>query len=161
MSCNHKEVYIVTSGEYSDYSINAVFLNKAKANKYKKVWNLVNNSYDRADIEIWEVEPTAQITTRASLEWDGSYDADRLYLTQEVNKRPLTIRCYEVQKLIVTVGRSFDFETDEDVIKSKMQKICQDIWTQVQEKIQVEGLTPCQVNEWLQGLEITDEEDAS
>lgn len=31
---HHDKAYVVTSGEYSDYDINAVFLSKNKANKY-------------------------------------------------------------------------------------------------------------------------------
>lgn len=151
MACNHKEVYIVTSGEYSDYSINAVFLDKAKAQRFKKVWNLVHNSYDKADIEVWELEEKAQVTTRASLEWDGDYNPQNLYISQEVNKRPMRVNYFNIKKPTITVGRSFDFETDEDVIVSKMQKICQDIWTQVQDKLQIEGLTDNQVRQWLQG----------
>lgn len=36
------KIYIVTSGEYSDYGIEAVFTSKAKADKYVKINNVID-----------------------------------------------------------------------------------------------------------------------
>jgi len=47
-------VYVVTSGEYSDYSIEAVFSTKEKAEAYKADMEWVGS--EKADIEEWEVD---------------------------------------------------------------------------------------------------------
>lgn len=45
------KIYIVTSGSYSDYSINAVFLDKEQADKYCDHANLINDS---ASVEVFD-----------------------------------------------------------------------------------------------------------
>ena len=49
-----KKVYVVTSGHYSDYGIEAVFLNKKEAEKYVERMNNINSEYDKCKIEIWD-----------------------------------------------------------------------------------------------------------
>lgn len=50
------EVYIVTSGIYSDYGIRRVFLERAKADEYAKVMTATDEyrNYDY-DVEVWPV----------------------------------------------------------------------------------------------------------
>lgn len=49
-------VYVVTSGSYSDYSINAVFSTREKAERYIDLF-CAKNGYDEAGIEEWELDP--------------------------------------------------------------------------------------------------------
>lgn len=49
------KIYIVTSGEYSDYSIDSVFTDKAKAEACVELRNRASN-YSVYDIEEWEAD---------------------------------------------------------------------------------------------------------
>lgn len=51
-------VYIVTRGDYSDYHICAVTLEKAKAKKLAKMYNSYN---DNAKVEEWETDTETDI----------------------------------------------------------------------------------------------------
>lgn len=50
------EVYVVTRGEYSDYHICAVTLDKQRAKKLAKMYS---SSYDTAFVETWETDTAA------------------------------------------------------------------------------------------------------
>lgn len=50
-------IYIVTSGSYSDYGINAVFSTKELAQKYIDAFE--KQSFEGFDIEEWELNPFA------------------------------------------------------------------------------------------------------
>lgn len=49
-------IFIVTSGSYSNYGINAVFTEKKYAEEYVKIFNILN-SYDELRIEEYEANP--------------------------------------------------------------------------------------------------------
>lgn len=49
------KIYIVTSGEYSDYSINAVFTDKAKAEAFVEIKNR-GSRWSSCDIEEWDAD---------------------------------------------------------------------------------------------------------
>lgn len=51
-----KKIYVVTSGEYSDYCINAVFESREKAELYCAIKNATKEyRYDRCEIEEYEL----------------------------------------------------------------------------------------------------------
>ena len=62
-------VYIVTSGSYSDYSINAVFSTEALADQYVAVHQ--TGPYDRLDVEEWTLDYKAPSKTIPDEEGDG------------------------------------------------------------------------------------------
>lgn len=49
------KVYVVTQGEYSDYSIRAIFDNKEQADLYCESVEGAEYSWDKPDIEEWEM----------------------------------------------------------------------------------------------------------
>ena len=49
-------IYVVTSGEYSDYCINAVFTDRKQAELYCAVENGKRGNYYRCDIEEYEAD---------------------------------------------------------------------------------------------------------
>lgn len=57
-----KTVYVLTSGEYSDYHISGVFSTKKKAERF--ILNNPTGSYDRYDIEEWELDERQDDTTK-------------------------------------------------------------------------------------------------
>lgn len=50
------KVYVVTAGEYSDYHICKIFLDKEKAEKYVAIENEINQPYDECWINEWETD---------------------------------------------------------------------------------------------------------
>jgi len=50
-----KKIYVVSSGEYSDYGIDAIFDSKGLAEKYISAFD--QNCYDQMEIEEWELNP--------------------------------------------------------------------------------------------------------
>lgn len=51
-----KTIYVVTSGQYSDYGIECMFSNQEDAENYVKLYNENENKWDSADIEEWELD---------------------------------------------------------------------------------------------------------
>jgi len=60
-------VYIVTSGEYSDYGINVVFSTREKADAYVKIHNR-GGPYDSAGVEEYEVDDIGDESIRPGYE---------------------------------------------------------------------------------------------
>ena len=50
------KIYIVTSGEYSDYHINAVFSTKEEAEKYCALNNKAGDNWTDCEIEEWDTQ---------------------------------------------------------------------------------------------------------
>ena len=81
------KVYIVTAGEYSDYHICKVFLDKEKAEKYVALENEMNKYYsDNCYINEWDtaddsVDMTAQAATYyyAYISNEGEIETDEEY----------------------------------------------------------------------------------
>lgn len=55
-----KKVYVVTSGEYSDYGISAIFDDKLLAQKYIEIYNQFSDYNDYNNIEEYEINPIEQ-----------------------------------------------------------------------------------------------------
>ena len=53
-----QEVYVITSGEYSDYRINRIFLDRDLAEAYCAVHH---HDEDRPQIEVWEISDESDI----------------------------------------------------------------------------------------------------
>ena len=51
-----EEVYVITSGEYSDYSINAVTISKERAEKLKKYYSNSGYRNDPVEIETYNID---------------------------------------------------------------------------------------------------------
>lgn len=63
-------IYIVTSGAYSDYSIDAVFLDRALADEYCRL-DKERDSYDPARVEEWDVSDSVpSLTSYITIEVD-------------------------------------------------------------------------------------------
>jgi len=78
------KIYVVTSGQYSDYGINGVFTVKEKAQKYVDIYNACEADYDSARIEEYEAD-----IIDVSGFWFGvsKYDTGKLYCsTYDVRK---------------------------------------------------------------------------
>ena len=76
------KIYVVTAGEYSDYHICKLFLDKEKAEKYVAIYNEMNE-YDECWLNEWEtsdekVDMTAKVSHYyyAYIDMDGEFHTD-------------------------------------------------------------------------------------
>ena len=56
------KVYVVTYGEYSDYTIEGVTLDKEVAEEYVKKYNTASDSYSEARVEIYNTDNFERMT---------------------------------------------------------------------------------------------------
>ena len=94
-----QEVYVVTSGEYSDYGINRIFLDRDLAEAYCAAHhNDSSYSEDRPQIEVWEISDSSDI------EVDTVYKA--LWFSQ-------TIPPYRPNQPIISWGMEYNISPFE------------------------------------------------
>jgi virulence-associated protein VagC len=76
-----KQIFIVTSGCYSDYSIRAVFSTKEAAERYCQFHSPVDYDFDKHQVEVWDVDtddvvlPVGKQAYEVVLSRDGVYSA--------------------------------------------------------------------------------------
>ena len=79
------KIYIVTSGEYSDYGIAGVFLRREKAEAFVRFRNKTASSYEQTEIEEWEdsglqVTRSGGLTPRYFVDVSDSGEIERSFL---------------------------------------------------------------------------------
>lgn len=89
-----KQIFIVTSGCYSDYSIRAVFSTKEAAETYCKFHGPVEYDFERHQVETWDVDadgvvlPVGKQAYEVVLSRDGVYSATKeLSYARELDSR--------------------------------------------------------------------------
>lgn len=74
-----KKVYVVTSGEYSDYGIDAIFATEEEANKF--VNEVIGNTEDNYDVIEWELNTIKEkYTYEIDIDWE-SFNVDNIRLS--------------------------------------------------------------------------------
>lgn len=76
MSRMMKTIYIVTSGCYSDYSIDAVFSTKEKAEAYIVSLNEPKDKYGPSQIEEYELDEDGDYLVSGGKYWDVEMDKE-------------------------------------------------------------------------------------
>jgi hypothetical protein len=153
------KVYIVVSGEYSEFGINKVFLDKSKAERYIE---LSKNRYDNYYIRTMETSDEniiEKITyVRASYEknnkW-GNNDVDiEILVTNTLNDNEndlngnwFWLNTYSNTKEL-QIERVLYRDYDEEV-KNKYTKACYDLMAKIESLISLEGWTEEMINDWL------------
>lgn len=152
------KVYIVSAGEYSDWRINKIFLNKEKAEAYHKICN----DYDLNDIEEYDTSDDEVITKITYCECsyqviDSRYSDKRLsgdykfeikYGNTADNKEEyLNNTVFYDNKIILK--RVLHGEFDEDKVKDKYLKVCQDLSAFIRNEITVNGASDRDICELL------------
>lgn len=142
------KVYVVTSGEYSDYMIRKIFLDKDKAEEYKK-WLPDSNDieeYDTSDDDVMN----KQYEIRVELKWYPNKEENltaRSWKDCEANHNYDYYFNYSDtwEELVVTrtvSGENFD----EEFWKDKLTKYIYDLKAYV-EYLKVEGFDEKQIRE--------------
>lgn len=132
-----EKVYVVTSGEYSDRSIDRVFKSKELAEKYCKIKNIVGTwrPYEFEEIPIsTEIDFNFNNTVFAITFYvcsNGNIGSFRLFEPENEYK---TTNCVEIEKdykmdiLGITIYKEIDvFNSDRKTFEKKTNKMLQDL----------------------------------
>jgi hypothetical protein len=154
------KVYIVSSGEYSDYSIDRIFLDKEKAVKYVE---LSQHGWSSTRLEEWETSDDNQIEeityVYAHYSKGCNYRADKV--TVEVRKtnnldtgenKPdanyFWYSDYSGEKRVL-IERVLNGNYEEEKIKKKYEKVCYDLMAKIDSLLTIEGWNEKMIQEWL------------
>jgi hypothetical protein len=154
------KIYIVTSGEYSEYGIDRIFLDKEKAEKYVE---LSQNAWNSTRLEEWETSDDEQIDEityiYAHYSKDCKYKSDSI--TVEIrktnslddkekahNKNYFWFSDYSGEKRVL-IERVLNDNYGEEKLKSKYTKICYDLMAKIDSLLSIEGWNEKMIQEWL------------
>lgn len=149
------KVYIVTSGEYSDYHIDAVFASYRQAKEYLKKHN---NEFDSHDIEEWVMGKDYlrddYWEIHAVVNCAPSLDIKKLWCNAELaNARSVCAqwfteyyaRGYQTFDLMITVPKA-RFATGQDA-ENHCEKVAQDYVAKVKHMVQIDGMSISEATE--------------
>jgi hypothetical protein len=153
------EIYVITSGSYSDYGIIRIFTDKVKAELYVKL-----NPYARGDsteLQTWQTDDdtlfeqvryvtvdysvydTGHINYGFSLTSSTTLDsevADMEYIYRDENG---------IKRTLLYLVRKVDNSTDGDILEERYKRVCEDLYAQIRSLIDTEGWTEEMVDKWL------------
>lgn len=150
------KIYIVTAGEYSDYRIEKVFTDKAKAEEFAK-W-----CYDSNGIEEWDteddinVEKYYKITAQYKMYDNGKLEPPIVSVWNCTNDNHCGAYTYLTDYhryggnyIVLTIGRFVNAgDHDADFYKNKYTKVLYDIIAMIKQ-LHIDGYTYDQIDEML------------
>jgi hypothetical protein len=153
------KVYIVSEGCYSDYHIERVFLDKNKAEKYHEIKSKEMHS-DVNEIEEYETDDDKQfevtryisasltISPKGNQEYDFNiHVGNSLDNGNELNSYPYYHNSY-FDRTGYMYSNEYEIDIhrpiltdhyDEDELRYKYKKVCEDFWTKIKSLKDVEG----------------------
>ncbi|RYI30537.1 hypothetical protein EVU96_08975 [Bacillus infantis] len=154
------EVFLVVSGEYSDFGINRVFLSREKAEMYIEV---ASNGYDSPRILKMETSDDLLIekityvraTYSKGNKWNPDVAEVDIHITNNLDDKESDINSNNFWSSTYTehtelqIVRVLHGEYDEGKVKEKYIKVCYDLMAKIESLIQLEEWTEEMVNEWL------------
>jgi hypothetical protein len=154
------KVYIVTRGEYSDYGISKVFLDKEKAKKYVE---LSQHHWDTPRLEIYETYDDKIINKITYV--DARYSKGNKNIEDELDVEIKTTNSIDDTEETVNsvdfwhfrtsgekelnIQRVLNNEYDEETIIKKYEKACYDMMAKIESLIQLEDWTEEMVELWV------------
>jgi len=147
----NNKVYIVTSGEYSDYVIERVFLDKQKAEAYVRVCEKSKlEEYEVADQEIFIPINYLLINYTSGYFNMRGYTLHTTNTVDDPNIFNWTSFSYYKNYYEISLKRIiYTKEYDAEKLGEKYLKVCEDLKTQIDALLQLEGWTPKMIEEWL------------
>lgn len=121
------KVYIVTSGEYSDYSIEAVFSKKKLAEKYiKNITDWLPHKSNIYRIETWDIDIPVETTKIIQVHMDKNGNTSWLY---HVTNDSSGYRCFDINdNLVWNVNTDSDEKAIKVVNEKRIQILAHNIW---------------------------------
>ena len=151
------KVYIVTSGSYSDYQIDRVFLDKEKAETYVKLSegrDAILEEYEADDDKLINKITYVYASYRKDCSYSEDYidvriiDTNSLDTTKE-NLNNDRFWLYMSGEKSLTISRALNREYEEENIKNKYKKVLYDLMAKIESLLQLEGWDEKMVQEWL------------
>lgn len=155
-----KSVYLVTAGSYSDYHIIRAFLDKNKAESYMKVCNKSDlnelEEYELSDDKI--ITPVYYINVDYYIGKIPSYVNDKYNfkiiksnsLDTDINDINSTwYNDYDTYQSIIIYRPIYSKNFNEDKLKKKYRKVCEDLEAQIKSLKEIEGWNVKMIREWL------------
>lgn len=128
------KVYIATQGEYSDYHIEQVFLDKEKANIYARMHDCEVEEYDAHD-DAFEIPESLclSVSSETALEvYDDKLETDAVQIHavlaegKPTSKTNFTAESFSRVYFTFNVTKTMDKDTDCDSAKASIMKIAHD-----------------------------------
>lgn len=151
------KVYVVTSGSYSDYSINRVFLDKEKAEKYVDMC-------EDSEIEEYETDDDKEINEIKYVRIYYGVEPNQLPKYQfhliktntldksEENIKHTSYFCYSSNRESLSICRIIkQLNYNEEDLKNKYEKVCQDLYAQIKYQ-KSQGWDRDMINKWLKTI---------
>lgn len=160
----YENIYIVTDGDYSEYIIKKVFLDKEKAEKYAK---LSTDGYYQCEVEEWDtsddklIDEITYIYVEYKKEKRISFNIEFVKTNTLDDKKGEIdytdfsymdyssiydeIRIYKE----LTLRREITGNYDEENLKKKYKKVCHDVMAKIESLMELEGWTEEMIQEWL------------
>lgn len=152
------KIYIVSTGDYSDYSIEKVFSSREKAEKYIS-FRKNSNEYQIEEFEVNDESDFEQIKCLwASYELDEGKEKFRLHFnssttldTTEKDERCTVYSEYNSKDhKSITIRRVIKSDTyDETFLRNKYQQVCRDLYAKIKSLKDLEGWDTKMIQEWL------------
>lgn len=148
------KAYVVTSGSYSDYTIERVFLNKEKAERYVK---LCDNNLNKPNIEEYDIDDNQKIDEIVYVEGYYCKGGEMEVLIKKTNSlddNPQELKRSWFDKLYngschLTIRRTLSNNSfNEEKVIEKYEKVLYDLMNQV-EYLMSTGWNEEMIKEWL------------
>ena len=155
-----KRVYLVTAGCYSDYHIIRVFLDKNKAESYMKICN----EPDLNELEEYELSDDKVFTPIYYIKIDYYIGKIPSYINNKYNFEIIKSNSLDTDINNINFTWYDDYNTyqsihiyrpiysknfNEEKLKKKYRKICEDLETQIKSLKEIEGWNKEMIREWL------------
>jgi hypothetical protein len=155
------KIYIVSSGEYSDYGIDRIFLDEEKAKRYVE---LSQNGWNSTRLEEWETSDDEQIDEITYIyahyskgckyrssdsmaveirKTNGLDDREKAHI-----KNYFWFSDYSGEKQVL-IERVLKGNYEEEKLKSKYTKVCYDLMAKIDSLLSIEGWNEKMIQEWL------------
>ncbi|MCP1159353.1 hypothetical protein [Bacillus infantis] len=153
------KVFLIVSGEYSDFGINRVFLDREKAEKYIEVASNFDTprilTMETSDDLLIEKIAYVRATYSKGNKWNPDVAEVEIDITNnlddkesDINENSFWSSTYTEHKELQIV-RVLHGEYDEEKVKEKYTKVCHDLMAKIESLLLLEEWTEEMVNEWL------------
>jgi hypothetical protein len=154
-------IYVITSGDYSDYHIEKVFIDKEKAEKYVEYQNRYIK-YDECRLEEYDTEeqqfePVVNVSLHYYLNKPNLWEQYSCWIESKTTLEE-NIKDFEVTFRWDSYHKTFEFymkqtlQIDIDNIetfKNKYKKVCEDLAMQIKSLMEIENWNEEMIQNWL------------
>ena len=133
------KIYVVTSGDYSDYHIVSMWVKEEEANACVLAINSNDSAYDKAEVEIWELGKGKYFP-----QWTGEMSKDGASFKVEVNEDSWRKGdSFTTRKGVTRYNFTVRCSTEQKAIKianeRRTQMIADGTWDSIETRLKAEA----------------------